>query len=168
MFQVPHPLPKEPPVNEQLFFRHFLATLAYRAAICFRDADEAFITYDTGNGKTPLRILAHMGDLVDWTLALTKGKAPWQAATPGTWEAEVARFHGSLERLDAVLASGEPLGTDWTRLLQGPLADAMTHVGQLAILRRMAGCPTKGESFSAAEITIGRVGADQAAPRRPF
>src|SRR2546426_11302508 len=40
--------------------------------------------------------------------------------------------------------------------LQGPIADALTHIGQIA-MRRLAGAPIKGESYFAAEILIGRV-----------
>ena len=155
-------------MTEQDCFRHLLATLAYRGALCFRDAPEAFASYDTGNGKTPVMILAHMGDLLDWTLSCLQGRGRWQPAVPGAWAEEVARFHQGLERVDQCLASGEPPQGDLARLLQGPVADALTHVGQLALLRRMTGSPTTGESFYAAEITIGRVGADQAAPRKPF
>ena len=155
-------------MTEQDFFRHLLATLAYRGGICLKDAPEAFARFDTGNGTTPLTILAHMGDLLDWTLSMVQGRGRWQASVPGSWDGEVSRFHQGLERLDQVFASGAPLQGEWTRLLQGPLADALTHVGQLAILRRMAGAPTGRENFYAAEITAGRVGPDQAAPRKPF
>jgi hypothetical protein len=155
-------------MTEQDFFRHLLATLAYRGGICFRDAPEAFARFDTGNGTTPLTILAHLGDLLEWTLSMVQGRERPQKSVPQSWDGEVARFYMALERLDQALASGEPLQAQWTRLLQGPLADALTHVGQLAILRRMAGAPTARESFYAAEITAGRVGPDQAAPRKPF
>ncbi|MGA2081155.1 MAG: hypothetical protein ABSH53_11160 [Holophaga sp.] len=152
----------------QPFFRHFLATLAYRGGKCLRDAPDSFIHYDTGNGRTPLDILAHIGDLLEWTLAMADGQGRWKANPPGTWDQEAARFHQDLERLDRRLASGEPLQADEARLLQGPLADAMTHVGQLALLRRMAGAPVQNENYFLAEISQGRVGADQAPPRRPF
>jgi hypothetical protein len=54
------------------------------------------------------------------------------------------------------------------KLIQGPLADALTHVGQLAMLRGMAGVPVRPESYPRAEIVVGRVGIDQAAPRAEF
>ena len=154
--------------NERDFLRHCLATLAYRGGLSLREAPEAFSRFDTGNGKTPLDILAHMGDLFAWGLTLLNGQAHWQASVPGTWERETARFFQGLARLDQFLASGEPLQAEWTRLLQGPLADAMTHVGQMALLRRMAGFPVPGENFFQAEITAGRVGPDQVPPRRTF
>jgi hypothetical protein len=155
-------------MDEHALFRHFLAALAYRGGKCLRDAPEAFIHYDTGNGRTPLAILAHMGDLLDWTLSMVDGQGRWKAGTPGTWDQETARFHEGLERLDRRLASGGPVQAEWPRLLQGPLADAMTHVGQLALLRRMAGVPVSNENYFLADITAGRVGPDQAPPRRPF
>ena len=152
--------------SERDFLRHFLATLAYRGGHCLQGAPEGFARFDSGNGRTPLDILAHMGDLLDWSFSIAQGAARWRAAVPGTWELETARFHQGLAQLDECLASGEPLQGEWTRLLQGPLADAMTHVGQLAMLRRMAGTPVPGENYFVAEITAGRVGPDQAPPRR--
>jgi hypothetical protein len=154
--------------DERDFLRHFLATLAYRGGRCLREAPEPYTHFDTGNEKTPLDILAHMGDLLDWSLTILKGTSHWHASVPQTWELETARFHCGLARLDQYLASGEPLQAEWTRLLQGPLADAMTHVGQLAILRRMAGFPVPGENFFEAEIATGRLGPDQVPPRRTF
>jgi hypothetical protein len=154
--------------DERDFLRHFLAALAYRGGRCLREAPEPFIRFDSGNGKTPLDVLAHLGDLLDWSLTLAKGAPHWHATPAQTWELETARFHRGLAQLDQFLASGEPLQAEWTRLLQGPLADAMTHVGQLAMLRRMAGFPVPGENFFVAEITAGRVGQDQTPPRRTF
>jgi hypothetical protein len=154
--------------DERDVLRHFLAALAYRGGRCLREAPEAFIRFDTGNGKTPLHILAHLGDLLDWSLTLARGASHWQASVPQTWEGEAARFHRGLAQLDQFLVSAEPLQAEWARLLQGPLADAMTHVGQLAMLRRMAGAPVPGENFYVAEITAGRVGPDQVPPRRTF
>ncbi|WP_306601403.1 hypothetical protein [Geothrix sp. 21YS21S-2] len=148
------------------FLRHLLATLAYRGGKCLRGAPPAFAGFE-GGGKTPLAILSHISDLLDWTHSMVIGERRWQVAVPEAWDIESARFHAALERLDERLASG-PAVTDWERLVHGPLADALTHVGQLAMLRRMAGCPLAGESYYAAEIATGRVGADQAPPRKPF
>jgi len=154
-------------MDERDFLRHLLAVLAYRGGKCLRDAPEGFDRFP-GGGKAPVAILAHLGDLLDWSLTMVRGEARWKAAAPGTWAQEAERFHEGLARLDEQLASGAPVRAEWTRLVQGPLADALTHVGQLAILRRMAGAPTGREYFYAAEITAGRVGPDQAAPRKPF
>ena len=154
-------------MDERELLRHLLAVLAYRGGKCLRDAPEGFDQYP-GGGKAPVAILAHVGDLLDWTLTMARGEARWQAAVPGTWAQEAARFHEALARLDAQLASGAPVQAEWTRLVQGPLADALTHVGQLAMLRRMAGAPLPRENYFVAEMVAGRVGADQAAPRKPF
>jgi hypothetical protein len=109
-----------------------------------------------------------MGDLFDWALSIAQGQQVWNDSTPLPWDREVARFHAALGRLDAFLASGAPLACKPEQLFQGPIADALTHVGQLAMLRRMAGAPMRGENYFKADVEAGRTGADQAAPRREF
>jgi hypothetical protein len=89
-------------------------------------------------------------------------------AKPLAWDQETSRFFTALKKLDDFMASHEPVQAPLERLFQGPIADALTHVGQIAILRRMAGAPVKGENYFAAEIEVGRVGADQAKPKREF
>jgi len=147
--------------------RHAVATLAYRAGKAVRGAPAEFGDYD-GAGRTPLQILAHMGDLFDWAVQLADGRHDWHNASPLPWDQEVARFFASLAAFDRRLATGEKLGNSAERLFQGPVADALTHTGQLAMLRRMAGCPTKGENYFKAEIQIGEVTINQAAPRVEF
>ncbi len=149
--------------------RHALATLAYRGGKAVRGAPEAFARFQAGPAtRTPAEILAHVGDLLDWTLCLARGEQVWRDSPPLPWPEEVARFHAALARVDARLASQEPLLTPAEILFQGPIADALTHVGQLTMLRRMAGSPVRGENYARAEIVAGRVGSDQAAPRREF
>ena len=149
--------------------RHTLAALAYRAAKVLRDAPPEFATFSSGaGGKTPAEILAHMGDLFDWALTLAEGRQAWHDSRPLAWSDEVARFFAALGRLDAYLASGQRLAETPERLFQGPVADALTHTGQLAMLRRMAGCPMKGENYHVADIEAGRTGLEQSAPRREF
>jgi hypothetical protein len=149
--------------------RHTLATLAYRAGKTLRGAPESFATFSTGEkGRTPANILAHMGDLFDWALSLAQGRQTWQDSQPLPWPQEIERFFRTLQAFDDFLASGTPLAESPEKLFQGPIADALTHTGQLAMLRRMAGCPMKGENYHRAEITSGRVGLEQAAPVREF
>ena len=149
--------------------RHALATLAYRAGKTIRQAPAGFAGFRTGEaGRTPGEILAHMADLMDWALSLAKSKQAWHDSPALEWEAGSARFFDALKALDDYLASGEPLGCPPEKLFQGPVADALTHTGQLAMLRRMAGSPMKGENYFQAEIVEGRVGAEQAVPRREF
>jgi hypothetical protein len=150
-------------------FRHTLATLAYRGGKTLRNAPPGFAGFCAGGGlRTPGEILAHIGDLLDWALSIAIGQQKWQDSKPLPWEQEIARFFAALKKLDDFLASSQPLQAPPEKLFQGPIADALTHVGQIAILRRMAGAPVKGENYYQAEITIGRVGADQAAPKREF
>jgi hypothetical protein len=145
--------------------RHTVATLAYRGGKALRGAPAEFAAYGS---RTPGEILAHVCDLFDWALTIADGKETWQNSRPQSWEADIARFFAALEAFDRRLASGVPLCVEPERLFQGPVADALTHVGQIAMLRRMAGCPMSGENYFVAAIERGRVGADQAAPVKVF
>jgi hypothetical protein len=149
--------------------RHCLATLAYRGGKAIRNVPNTFADFQAGEGvRTPGKILAHIGDLLDWGLSIAIGKRDWHDSKPLPWEKEVERFFAALKKFDDFLASTEPLQASPEKLFQGPIADALTHVGQVAILRRMAGEPVKGESYYDAEIMLGRVGADQVKPKREF
>ncbi len=147
--------------------RHTLATLAYRAARALDGAPDSFAGF-AGAGRMPVQILAHMGDLLDWALTAAVGKEHWRAAQPSQWRQEKQRFFQSLGALDAFLDSGGELKAPIERLMQGPVTDALTHVGQLSMLRRLSGSPTHGENFYLAAIALGQVGADQPAPVQPF
>jgi hypothetical protein len=149
--------------------RHTLATLAYRGGKTLRGAPEGFFAYRASETtRTPGQALAHIGDLLDWALSIARGKQEWQNSQPRSWELDSQRFFAALAAFDAYLASGETLGAPVEKLFQGPIADALTHVGQIAILRRMANAPVRAENYFRAEIVAGRVGPDQAAPRREF
>ena len=149
--------------------RHTLATLAYRAGKALRGAPAGFSSFRSAETvRTPGRILAHLCDLFDWALQLADGKQEWHDSQPQLWEQDVERFFAAVAAFDRRLATGAPLGFPAEKLFQGPVADALTHVGQINILRRMAGAPVRGENYFRAEITAGQVGADQAAPVREF
>ena len=155
-------------MSERDFLRHTLATLAYRAAKAIRDAPPGFETMTPGPGsRTPAQILAHMGDLFDWALSLARGQQTWKNSTPLPWNDEAARFFAAVARFDAYLAS-EELHAPCSQLFQGPIADALTHTGQLTMLRRMAGGPIKGENYAQADIVAGRVTSSQSSPKREF
>jgi len=149
--------------------RHTVATVAYRGGKALRGAPESFALFTLGDSpRTPANILAHMGDLFDWAHSMARGEAAWRDSQPLAWDAEVARFFAALKKFDDYLAASEPLHSPAEGLFQGPIADALTHIGQIAMLRRIAGCPIKGENYFKAEITAGRVGIAQSAPRREF
>ena len=149
--------------------RHTLATLAYRGGKALRDAPPGFESFRAGDTSRPAgQILSHLGDLLDWGLSIAKGKETWREGGPLPWDQGAERFFASLGALDAQLASDAPLGATPEKLFQGAIADALTHVGQIALLRRLAGAPVRGESYFRSDIVIGRVGPDQSAPRREF
>jgi len=149
------------------FLRHTLATLAYRGGKAVRQAPAEFADFQ-GAGRRPAQILAHVGDLLDWSLSMAQGKPKFVPSQPLTWDKEVSRFFSALRSFDDYLASGEPVHAPIEKLFQGPIADALTHVGQIAMLRRMAGVPISGENYFMADMVVGRVGAEQAAPKKEF
>lgn len=149
-------------------FRHTLATLAYRGGKAIRNAPEGFGEFNPGHGlRTPGEILAHIGDLFDWALSIARGQQKWNNSKPLPWNQECARFFAALQKLDDYVVSGD-LHDTLQRLFQGPVADALTHIGQIALLRRLAGAPIKGENYHKASIQAGHVGADQATPKLEF
>jgi len=149
--------------------RHAVATLAYRCGKALSGAPEGFSAFRASEtARTPGQILAHMCDLSDWALSIANGKQEWHDSEPQSWELDTQRFFAALKAFDSYLATGNPVGCAVERLFQGPIADALTHVGQIAILRRLAGAPVRAENYFRAEIVVGRVGAEQAAPRREF
>jgi hypothetical protein len=156
-------------MGDREMLRHALATLAYRGGKAVRGAPDRFGDFKTEAAiRTPGQVLAHIGDLLDWSLALAGGQHVWHDSAPQSWPEEVARFFQALARLDARLSSDTPLGFTEKQLLQGPIADALTHVGQITMLRRMFGSPVAGENYLRADIVAGRVGPEQSAPRREF
>lgn len=149
--------------------RHTVATLAYRSAKVLRNVPEGFGEFRSGaTTRTPVQILAHMGDLFDWALSMAKGNETWHDSQPLRWHAEVERFFAAVRAFDDYLAGEAPIATSAQRLFQGPVADALTHVGQIALLRRLAAIPVRGENYSRADIASGRVGPEQSQPRREF
>ena len=158
-----------PPSDPIPLLRHALATVAYRGGKALRGAPATFAAFKVGpTTKTPGEILAHVSDLFDWALGLADGRHDWHDSPALAWDEGTRRFFASLAAFDARLASGAPLGFPAEKLLQGPIADALTHAGQIAMLRRLAGHPMKGENYFKAEIEAGRVGPEQMAPTREF
>lgn len=149
--------------------RHSVAIVAYRGGKALRDAPDHFASYHIGDKtRTPAQILAHMGDLFDWALSIAQGSQAWHDSTPLPWDVEIQRFFAALKKFDDYLTSAEPLHASPEGLLQGPVADALTHIGQIAMLRRLASSPIKGENYFKADIIAGRIGLEQSAPRREF
>ena len=155
--------------DKRALLRHTVATVAYRGGKAVRGAPASFAAYSAdGTPRTAVKILAHIGDLFDWALSQAAGAEAWNDSPPLEWDREVERFFGTLQRFDQFLASDAPLAAPPERIFQGAIADALTHIGQLAMLRRLAGSRIKSENYSRAEIVAGRVGADQSSPRREF
>jgi hypothetical protein len=154
---------------KRAFLRHAVATLAYRCGKAIEGAPEGFASYRANaTSRSPVEILAHVGDLLDWALRVAQGDTTYTQATPLAWEKERARFFAALKAFDDFLASDAPLGSSPETIFQGPIADALTHTGQIGMLRRMAGSRVRGESYFRAEIIAGRVGPEQSSKRFEF
>lgn len=165
MSEVPTPAPDP----ARALLRHIVATVAYRGAKALRGAPPGFASVRAGaTTRTPVQILAHMGDLFDWALSQARGQEAWHDSEPLPWDGEVARFFAVLQAFDAHLACDAPLHAPVEKLFQGAVADALTHIGQINLLRRLAESPVRGESYARAEIVAGRVGPEQAPARREF
>ncbi len=155
------------PKREML--RHTIATLAYRGGKAVLNAPEEFAVFRINETtRTPAEILAHIGDLLDWAHNIAMGRDAGQNSTPLPWEEEISRFFAVLKEFDSYLASDAPLGCSAEKIFQGPIADALTHVGQILMLRRMAQAPVRGENYFRAEIALGRVGREQSTERFEF
>ena len=149
--------------------RHTVATVAYRGGKALRGAPAEFSKFQVADGsRTPGQILSHLCDLFDWALSVAQGKEEWKGTQPREWNEDVARFFASLSAFDKYLASSAPLAVPAEKLFQAPIADALTHIGQISMLRRIAGSPVRAENFSKADITAGRVGPEQTPPKREF
>ena len=149
--------------------RHTIAVVAYRGAKALHDAPASFANFKPGPAsRTPLQILAHIGDLYDWSITLANADPKWTDSTPGSWQSEVDRFFAVLKTLDDHIADGGPLYCGAERLFAGPIADSIQHIGQLTMLRRLSGAPIRGESYAVADIETGRVGRDQAPAKKEF
>ncbi len=155
--------------DKREMLRHTIATVAYRAAKILRDVPEGFSRFGAGEGtRTAGQILAHICDLFDWALSMADGREVWHDTGPRSWEDDVARFFSALRKFDDRLRGDDPSRVSAERLFQGPIADALTHLGQIAMLRRLASAPIRGENYFRAEIAVGRIGPEQAQPRRKF
>jgi hypothetical protein len=155
--------------SDVAMLRHTVATVVYRGAKTVRDAPKGFDAYRVKPGsRAPIEILAHIGDLFEWALSMAKGAEAWHNSIPIEWDREVNRFFRTVTAFDDFLDNSSGLACSAERLFQGPVADALTHIGQLAMLRRMYGSPIRGENFFRAEIAAGRVGPEQATPKKEF
>ncbi len=159
----------EAAASRRSLLRHTVATVAYRGGKVLKDVPSGFSAFSAGDGsRSAGQILAHLVDLFDWALSKARGAEAWAESPVGSWDEDAARFHAALGALDAYLASEAPLHVSPEEIFQGPVADALNHVGQIALLRRLAQAPIRGENYARAEIVAGRTGSSQAAPRREF
>ena len=142
--------------------------VAYNVVTSSSTADPVHEMRQDGGVRLEYRGRGLGSDLLDWSLSIARGNQQWKDSKPQSWNDDVKRFHTALAAFDDYLAADQPLQAPVERLLQGPVADALTHVGQIAMMRRLAGSPVKSENFFAADIAAGRVGPDQTLPKFEF
>ena len=153
--------------RDRELLRHFLAAIAYRTQKALRDAPAHYATFSAGHrARTPTELIRHMTSLMGYVRTFFEGGTYKPDPLPA-FAQEVERFHGMIEQVGELLASGAKCSITTEQLLQGPFADAMTHVGQLAMLRRLADTPIAPENFIHADIRADRLHADQPRPARP-
>ncbi len=151
------------------FLRHSLATLAYRLGKVLENPPQNFAAFKAGpSSRSAGEILAHIGDLLAWSITLAQGFEKYVEADAGSWSENVQRFYSLLETLDELIASNETLHAPAEKLFQGPIADALTHTGQLALMRRLAGSAIRGENYFLADIQSGKLGATQTKNQNQF
>ena len=168
----PAPIAEELTTARQLL-RHAVATIAYRGGNALRNAPATFADYRCGDSmRTPGQILAHIGDLLEWSTRMVQGdeslRAAWRPLPATTWNQDMDRFYAALSALDASLQGDRPMGISAAILFQGPISDVITHIGQLAMLRHMSGAKVKSEVMVRAEIVVGRVGPEQTTSQFEF
>lgn len=148
--------------------RHFLAALAYRTQKALRGASAGFEGFQAGSRvKTPHQLILHMTSVLGYARTFFIG-GTFPRLSPGEWKKDINQFHEMLEDLGKYLDSETPLrDTTEERMLQGPFADAMTHAGQLAMLRRLAGSPVPPENFIMAAVRPENLTPDQPEPVSP-
>lgn len=138
--------------------RHMVATVAYRGGLAITEAPDDFAEFRAHETtRTPGELLAHMGNLLEGSLFLLKGEMVYLTSDPLPWKEEVRRFFSAVKKLDSYLASDAPLACAVEKLVQGPVGDALTHVGQIVMLRRMAGSPIRPGQYFTAEIVAGEI-----------
>jgi len=155
--------------RDRELLRHFLAAIAYRTQKALRGAPSHYPTFSAGNRvRTPAELIGHMTSLMGYVHTLFHGGTyPVKPDPLPSFKEEVDRFHDMIEAVGELLASDAPCSITTEQLLQGPFADTMTHVGQLAMLRRLANSPVPPENFIYADIRADRLDADQPSPARP-
>lgn len=133
--------------------RHLIATIVFRGNVAVREAPDGFAEFRLSEDvRTPGEILAHIGDLLRGSAYLLKGEMVMLQSEPLPWSEEVARFFAAAKELDAFLVTDAELAVPIEQLTQGPIADALTHIGQIIILRRAAGAPVRSEPYFMADI----------------
>lgn len=137
--------------------RHLVAAIAFRGNVAVREAPEDFADFKPyGSTRTPGEILAHIGDLLEGSTFLLKGEMHMLNSAPMPWRDQTVRFRNAVNELDSFLAGQQPINVSVERLVQGPIADALTHIGQIVFLRRAAGSAVRSEQYFQADIEPGK------------
>ena len=154
--------------DKRTLLRHFLAALAYRTQKALRDTEPDFESFRaTPKSRTPHELIRHMDSVLGYSRTFFIG-GTYRAPLLPSFRDAVLHFHEILEDVARHLEIGtEFRGINAEILLQGPFSDVMTHAGQIAMLRRLAGSPVPPENFVFADISPANLGPDQPLPASP-
>lgn len=154
--------------QKQTLLQHFLAALAYRTQKALRGAPPEFASFRAApKVRTPHELIRHMDGVLGYSRTFFIGGA-YRAPEFPDFRAAIAHFHETLADVALHIERGTDLREVTPEiLLQGPFSDAMTHAGQIALLRRLAGHAVPPENFVFAEINVKNLGPDQPLPARP-
>ena len=147
--------------NELL--RHTLSTIAYRFQKSVSSANEDFGNFRAAeDSRTAVEIINHIFDIINKTKVFIKDDR-FDKSLPIQldFKSEIDRFHNTLQELDFLLSETE-LEIDYSKkLIQGPLSDVLSHIGQIALMSGLDGNKIKGENFSSAKIITGNTSSNQ-------
>ena len=138
---------------QRQMLRHLVATILYRYRVAVENAPSSFGDFRAAaDANTPGAILAHMTYLMEWSAGLFRGESGRPELTVLPWLPAQHRFEVAVDELDRAILAADLSTVKWEMLLQGPLTDTLTHIGQITMLRRLAGAPVTGGGYFRAPI----------------
>lgn len=139
-------------VNAEELLRLWLGAMKFRFTVAISGTVSDFASFDAGYGvRTPVEIVWHISQLLQNCCSMIAGSPDVRLEFKG-WYEEAARFYEVVEQLDQALLQFIPEQSIVDKLVQGPLADAASHIGQLMLLRRLAGSPVAYINYSQATM----------------
>lgn len=140
--------------NQNELLIHTVKTIRYRFIRATQGASASFGEFRIGaNTRLPKEIVNHMFDLVTKTISMLQhghfGTPPPEQLN---FQQEQERLLAALNDLQTGLSRLPPEPAKAKKLLQGPMLDMVTHIGQLAMLNGLHGNKVPRESYFDARL----------------